>query len=195
MPVAQSRIATATEQTHTRFRMIAFMASDGKVCLRPGSGKQYSLQRAVAQLGSALEWGSRGRGFKSRRPDNMHVADHQPSIAAGSFIWATVAMMDCPNTAQKTFSIGHASSCEVRPRKNHRGVDLMLPLPKCRIIRHSLERAYTFLRVRIAVGTLLLDLATARPALWIALGSFWITKRRTRAASSFITCVAKYGCC
>ena len=30
-----------------------------------------SLQqnRAVAQLGSALEWGSRGRGFKSRRPD------------------------------------------------------------------------------------------------------------------------------
>src|SRR6266481_10219546 len=69
MPVAQSRIATATEQTHTRFRMIAFMASDGKVCLRPRSGKQYSLQRAVAQLGSALEWGSRGPGFKSRRPD------------------------------------------------------------------------------------------------------------------------------
>jgi hypothetical protein len=26
-------------------------------------------ERAVAQLGSALEWGSRGRGFKSRRPD------------------------------------------------------------------------------------------------------------------------------
>jgi hypothetical protein len=25
--------------------------------------------RAVAQLGSALEWGSRGRGFESRRPD------------------------------------------------------------------------------------------------------------------------------
>ena len=49
--------------------MIALMASDGKVCLQPRSGKQYSLQRAVAQLGSALEWGSRGRGFKSRRPD------------------------------------------------------------------------------------------------------------------------------
>src|SRR2546429_6825934 len=49
--------------------MIAYMASHGKVCLRPRSGKQYSLQRAVAQLGSALEWGSRGRGFKSRRPD------------------------------------------------------------------------------------------------------------------------------
>ncbi len=25
--------------------------------------------RAVAQLGSALEWGSRGRGFESRRPE------------------------------------------------------------------------------------------------------------------------------
>src|SRR5947207_9024974 len=47
------------------------MASHGKVCLRPRSGKQYSLQRAVAQLGSALEWGSRGRGFKSRRPDGF----------------------------------------------------------------------------------------------------------------------------
>ena len=31
--------------------------------------QQYLPQRAVAQLGSALEWGSRGRGFKSRRPD------------------------------------------------------------------------------------------------------------------------------
>ena len=27
------------------------------------------LNRAVAQLGRALEWGSRGPGFKSRRPD------------------------------------------------------------------------------------------------------------------------------
>jgi hypothetical protein len=30
--------------------------------------------RAVAQLGSALEWGSRGRGFKSRRPDSFNTA-------------------------------------------------------------------------------------------------------------------------
>jgi hypothetical protein len=28
-------------------------------------------RRAVAQLGSALEWGSRGRGFESRRPDHV----------------------------------------------------------------------------------------------------------------------------
>ena len=30
-------------------------------------------RRAVAQLGSALEWGSRGRGFESRRPDHVSV--------------------------------------------------------------------------------------------------------------------------
>ena len=29
-------------------------------------------QRAVAQLGSALDWGSRGREFKSRQPDGVN---------------------------------------------------------------------------------------------------------------------------
>src|SRR5205085_904678 len=29
--------------------------------------------RAVAQLGSALEWGSRGRGFESRRPEMFRL--------------------------------------------------------------------------------------------------------------------------
>src|SRR2546430_5463244 len=34
--------------------------------------------RAVAQFGSALDWGSRGRGFKSRQPDQVreHVDRH-----------------------------------------------------------------------------------------------------------------------
>src|SRR5207237_2389596 len=32
---------------------------------------QFATNRAVAQLGSALEWGSRGRGFKSRRPERI----------------------------------------------------------------------------------------------------------------------------
>jgi hypothetical protein len=40
----------------------------------------------------------------------------------------------------------------------------MIPLPKCRIIRHSLERAYAFPRVRLAVASLLLDSGMARPA-------------------------------
>jgi hypothetical protein len=37
-------------------------------------------ERAVAQLGSALEWGSRGRGFKSRRPDFVETGTTRRSI-------------------------------------------------------------------------------------------------------------------
>ena len=40
-----------------------------------GIAKQ-SVRRAVAQLGSALDWGSRGRGFESRRPD-QDAPEHQ----------------------------------------------------------------------------------------------------------------------
>jgi hypothetical protein len=32
----------------------------------------------VAQLGRALEWGSRGRGFESRRPDHLKLKDLRP---------------------------------------------------------------------------------------------------------------------
>src|SRR5260370_36488645 len=32
------------------------------------------MRRDVAQLGRALDWGSRGRGFKSRRPDGFSNA-------------------------------------------------------------------------------------------------------------------------
>ena len=31
--------------------------------------------RAVVQLGRTLEWGSRGRGFESRRPDVTYAFD------------------------------------------------------------------------------------------------------------------------
>ena len=30
-------------------------------------------KRAVVQLGRTLEWGSRGRGFKSRQPDHERM--------------------------------------------------------------------------------------------------------------------------
>ena len=40
---------------------------------RPGNDHENPLhqehRRGVAQPGSALAWGARGRGFKSRRPD------------------------------------------------------------------------------------------------------------------------------
>ena len=36
-----------------------------------GWGYDFRFIRAVAQSGSALPWGGRGPGFKSRRPDNF----------------------------------------------------------------------------------------------------------------------------
>jgi hypothetical protein len=38
----------------------------------PTCGKPIGV-RAVAQLGSALDWGSRGRGFESRQPDGSFL--------------------------------------------------------------------------------------------------------------------------
>jgi hypothetical protein len=37
-------------------------------------GVAKEAHRGVAQLGSALLWGSRGRGFKSRRSDKMKAS-------------------------------------------------------------------------------------------------------------------------
>ena len=42
-----------------------------KLSGRQKSGYDFKFIRAVAQSGSALPWGGRGPGFKSRRPDNF----------------------------------------------------------------------------------------------------------------------------
>jgi hypothetical protein len=49
--------------------------------------------RAVAQLGSALEWGSRGPAFKSRQPDQLYlVGIHQfPPIERDPLIQMSLA--------------------------------------------------------------------------------------------------------
>jgi hypothetical protein len=39
-------------------------------------------KRAVAQLGSALEWGSRGRWFESSRPDFSDAAHKDPPLSS-----------------------------------------------------------------------------------------------------------------
>ena len=44
---------------------------------------QLVWQRTVAQLGSALPWGGRGRGFKSRRSD--------PSLSESAFFHGKIA--------------------------------------------------------------------------------------------------------
>lgn len=42
----------------------------GRGRLRPGLAR-HGFQRDMAQFGSALHWGCRGRGFKSRCPDHL----------------------------------------------------------------------------------------------------------------------------
>src|SRR3954464_9746363 len=47
----------------------------------PGRGRRATIPppfRDVAQSGSALQWGCRGRGFKSRRPDSRRPANGRP---------------------------------------------------------------------------------------------------------------------
>ena len=39
------------------------------------------LRRAVVQLGRTLEWGSRGRGFESRRPDHFYFSVSDKAIS------------------------------------------------------------------------------------------------------------------
>ena len=45
------------------------MAGQARFTFTPIDLLPLLTQRAVAQLGSALVWGTRGRGFKSRQPD------------------------------------------------------------------------------------------------------------------------------
>lgn len=42
----------------------------------------FFLTRAVAQLGRALGWGPRGRGFKSRRPEITRSHEHERAVAS-----------------------------------------------------------------------------------------------------------------
>jgi hypothetical protein len=60
----------------------------------PGGILRFFAERAVAQLGSALEWGSRGRGFESRRPDaSRGTRDHSVPYDYSS----VGAENSCPN--------------------------------------------------------------------------------------------------
>ena len=46
-----------------------------------------ACRRGVAQPGSALEWGSRGPAFESRRPDQYMTRDNDPDDR----IWVVLA--------------------------------------------------------------------------------------------------------
>ena len=65
-----------------------------------------AAERAVVQLGRTLEWGSRGRGFKSRRPDvkkqnrrlslcSMFIFCEVPRRGGGTSAPAKTSITDC----------------------------------------------------------------------------------------------------
>src|SRR5947207_7776693 len=92
--------------------MADFIESDRNVCLRPGSGKQYSLQRAVVQLGRTLEWGSRGRGFKSRQPEISKADKHVLCLCAPErenrsslYRFLSGCRRSCPPAQSRSFKI------------------------------------------------------------------------------------------
>jgi hypothetical protein len=70
MRPARRRSCTASDESNVRGVRVLFLLE-----YSPRAPHLALLwRRAVAQLGSALEWGSRGRGFESRRPDQLSFA-------------------------------------------------------------------------------------------------------------------------
>ena len=58
-----------SEPPRLRARTFSLSVSKGTCTWHRKTRCSLARERAVAQLGSALEWGSRGRGFESRQPD------------------------------------------------------------------------------------------------------------------------------
>ena len=64
----------------------------------------------MAQLGSALDWGSRGRGFKSRQPDTCDVPRHRSLDGVGHCLfwrgyepsWVSFRWIALPRSARKS---------------------------------------------------------------------------------------------
>ena len=74
--------------------------------------KQAVLQRVMAQFGSALDWGSRGRRFKSCQPDQL--------IRAGQTIKSLACFFIC---------LGLGSGLDVALVVNRRCFSLLIPAP------------------------------------------------------------------
>ena len=85
-PYAPVRFACRPEATLLTLvgRLIQFRRT-------PGVGYPYQAPRGVAQLGSALRSGRRGRGFESRHPDRRERPLISKSADQGPFPWASAA--------------------------------------------------------------------------------------------------------
>jgi hypothetical protein len=81
--------------------------------------------RDVAQPGSALPWGGRGRGFESRRPDGSNKNPPAPSRGAGGF-----SILPAVSTAQVKLALRSL---------------ITSPLPTVMVLRGKWGRGKTFL--------------------------------------------------
>jgi hypothetical protein len=92
--------------------------------------------RAVAQLGSALDWGSRGRRFKSCQPDEHEVAGQRPF--PGDRGGPLLVAGDVLTTHRWPLTRGAPSACgapvtqEQRPRRPALGRGRCLASPRSR---------------------------------------------------------------
>jgi putative endonuclease len=67
--------------------------------------------RAVAQLGSALEWGSRGRGFESRRPDDSRdIMYYVDVLSSSSKNIRYVGSCENPDERLRRHNAGHSKA-------------------------------------------------------------------------------------
>jgi hypothetical protein len=71
--------------------------------------------RAVAQFGSALDWGSRGRGFKSRQPDQVRAGLSGPVLPRWSQIGHTTLPEQVTDHLRRRLVVG----------RDHGAVDLL----------------------------------------------------------------------
>ena len=85
--------------------------------------------RAVAQLGSALVWGTRGRGFKSRQPDQVRA-----TFRSGPAVFFAFILRDVKSTRKTTRRSGAlepvfrgSSSIQLMPS----AADILLDADRC----------------------------------------------------------------
>src|SRR5437867_4497349 len=84
--------------------------------------------RDVAQSGSAPEWGSGGRGFKSRRPDWLMFLHH----VGGSNAWSSEVAMRSVVSSDRT--VRRVPATRTRPR---------MPLPRTLSPKYSARSGAT----------------------------------------------------
>ena len=84
------------------------------MAISPALVNDSRAERAVAQLGSALEWGSRGRGFKSRRPEEISLPKEHRWAASRVLLFAAGDISAGPQVKCLSSDVGVTSANDLR---------------------------------------------------------------------------------